>query len=242
MSKTIKICFEMSGTQVDADFFSEETLKNSKKLASKNDWEEEDFFNYLQENREGSGKCLAQGMYVEADELKCTMSDGNETITFFIMPFHPINEDYDEIFEEKEFENVDYIMEADFSKGTALTKKDDPSKNEHVLLTVIDYDYGQLEGEFEVEDNFDLKDINMKDFFLKTFDLDGESELSDISYGQGTVGDIYEVEVSELFYKGTPIGLNLNFQGGGGHHQIFIRDEDGDLCEMEFEEIVEQED
>lgn len=240
MSKTIKICFEMSGTQVDADFFNPQTLNDAKNLALKNDWEEDDFLNYIQEHREGNGMCIARGMYVDADDLKCTITDGDDTITFFMMPFHPINEDYEEVFEDRELENADYIMEADFSNGTVLTEKDNPTEK-HVILTIIDYDYGKLEGEFEVGDDFDLKNINMKDFFLRIFDLDGDSELSEISYGRGIVGSMHEVEVGELFYKDEPIELNLNFQGGGGYKEIFIRDEDGDLCEMEFEEIIEEE-
>lgn len=238
MSKTMKISFEMPGTQVDANYFSNEVLDAIKKMTESGESDNDEIIDYIREHREGTGINVSNGIFVHADELKCTIEDGDDKLNVSLMCFNSSDDEtYDELVEENELQDAEAILAVDLDNEIFLTKGDGPSKDQHVMLEIANYMDGQLVGFFEVDDNTTVKDIDMKDFAIQTLNVDGEGEISEITYSEGTVGTEHESEVHKLSYKDNDIELGLNFQGGSGEVQLFIRDEDGDLVETEIEDL-----
>lgn len=242
MSKTMKISFEMPGTQIDADYFSNEVLEELKKIAESDDSEEDDVIDYIREHRTGHGISVSNGMFIHDDAMKCTIEDGKEKLTVSLLPFDDSEEDlaYEELIEDHDLQDAEAVIPVNIDSGQRmLTKKDEPAENQHIMLEVVSYKNGQLEGFFEVDDNVTLKDLNMQDFVIEALNVDGEADVCEITYGEGIVGEMHESEVHALSYKGQNIELNLNFQGGSGYNQLFIRDEEGDLVETRIDELNE---
>ncbi len=238
----MKIIFEMSGTQIDAQYFSDDVLRELRKIVACNDYDENDVFDYVRQHRTGYGVSVSNGMFVHDENMKCIIEDGNETLNVFLMPYDESEEDltYEELIEEYDLQGAGAVITANISSGIPYLKKDDePSENQHIMLEVVNYIHGQLEGVFEVDDNVTIKDLDMKDFFIETLNVDGEADVCEITYGEGLVGQMHEEEIHKLYYKGKDVELNMNYQGGTGYINLHIRDEDGDLIETSVDELAE---
>jgi hypothetical protein len=242
MPKNMKIIFEMPGTQIDAEYFSNGVLTELKKIVESDDYDENDIFDYIRNHRTGYGVSVSNGMFIHDEEMKCIIQDGDEQLDVTLMPFDESEEDltYQELLEQYDLQDTGAVIAVNISSGISYLKKnDEPSGNQHIMLEVVDYSHGQLEGVFEVDENVTLKDLDMKDFVIETLDVDGEADVCKITYGEGLVGQMHEEEIRKLYYKGKDVELNLNYQGGSGYINIHIRDEDGDLIETPIDELTE---
>ncbi|WP_417548630.1 hypothetical protein [Marinobacter segnicrescens] len=238
MTKKVEIRFEDSGTQVDAYYFGTDILKKIEEMVESGDCDEGEIVEFIQSNNKRTIS-VSKGMYIHSENLKCQIKDGDDVRAVSIMPIQSDDEDmsYQDWIEENDLEDAEAILVADESTGIFLSPKDDPSIDEHVILDITNYDYGQLVGYIEVDDDLVINDIDIGDFSIQLLNVDGEGVLSEITYGEGTIGTEHEDEIYKLTYKGQEIELNLNFQGGSSEIQLFLRDEDDDLVQTDIDEL-----
>lgn len=240
MSKKLKISFNASGTQVDADLFNNDVWEEVKRMGKSGEYDVLDLISHIEDNRHEDGVIVANGVCIDSDGLECTIEDedGNK-IEFDILMIDSDDDEmtFDDWVENQGLEDSKYILVHRTENTSMRDKEEEPTKDQHFLIKTVDYDYGQLHGDFKVEDDFDLKNIDMNDFVLKTIDLDGESELDGRAVGNG------EIDIVGITYKGKDVELGLDFQGGGGgENLVFIRDENGRLSEIDLEDLIEEED
>jgi hypothetical protein len=239
MSKKMKIFFENSGagTQVDGTYFSNEVLEKVKKMSRSDDFDESDINQYIHDNSSGD-YILCGGIWIHDEELKFTIMDGDKEVKIPVLLLEEGSGSLQEQAEAEGLGNNKQILaiSEDDIMHEELRNFKSPTKEQHVLLEIVRYKYGQLHGEFKVEDDVKIEDLDMNDFKLTALSVDGGygDDITRITYEQGTIGFPHEVEIKELFYKGEEIELNLNFQGGMGDQQLWVRDEDGDLSLIAF--------
>ncbi|MCK0165634.1 hypothetical protein [Marinobacter sp. S6332] len=231
MPKQMKISFEIiESAQVDAHYFSAETQETIKDMISSGAYEEDEIVESIREYRDGDGVCVSNGMFVDDENITCTISDGDETLSVnLISYFDGEYESFEEMIADHDLQESKAIIAVDVDNQIYLTKSDDPSKKQSVMLEIINYMSGQLVGWFEVEDDVNLQDLDMKDFKIQLLSVDGEGELQELTYGEGLIGSLCELEIHKVSYKGKDLDLGLNFQGGSGEARIYMREEDGTL-------------
>jgi hypothetical protein len=239
MSKFLTITFEMSGTQVDADYFSNEIWDDVKEMAKAGDHDLLDLYDHIENNRHEDGVIIANGIIADSDMLTCKIEDdsGNKIEADILQIDSNSTTPHKTVLEQQGLEKSKFILLNKTENMSVEKKENNPTKEQNILLKISEYDYGQLVGVFKVDDDFNIFDINMNDFVLKTLDLDGDTEISQLTYSNGYTGNEGDADIIGLTYKGEEVFLDLNFQGGNGENVIFIREGDG-FSSVDIEEML----
>jgi hypothetical protein len=230
MPKKMKITFELGSTQVDAHYFNGKAQETIKDMIASGAYDEDEIVESIREYRDGDGVCVSNGMFINDENIKCVIEDGDETLTVNLVCYSDDEyESFEEMIADHGLQEAEAVIAVNVDETITLSESDEPSKNQSVMLEIIGYMSGQLVGYFEVEDGVTLQNLDMKDFKIQLLNVDGGGDLQELTYGSGMIGSPHEDEIRKMSYKGQDIELDLNFQGGSGEAQIYMRDEDGSL-------------